>query len=145
MKYLKLTIIAALFLVLVVNACALLQIGQPQYKIFELTIGGQKVVINLPKEFPSMDEAINVGEMCWDAKLCAQGFCLNDEARHGHAQFFYSGKKVVALGWCPTAIKKECRQWLFAKGKFIEVDSAKFTKGLDSIRRKAPKSEDDSV
>ena len=141
MRYYKPISFALMFLILALLAlclapgCALLQIGQP-HKVFELSIDGQKVVINLPKEWPSMDKAIYGGEKCWDTKLCAQQFCLSDEPGHGHVRFFYSGKDVVALNWCPGSIVENCRSWIFVKGKFVEADSAKFTEFLDSIWRK---------
>ena len=116
--------------------CAMLQIGQP-YKTFELTIDGQKVVVNLPKEFPSMDQVIYGEEMCWDTKLCAQGFCLSDETIHGHVRFFYSGKKVVALGWIDEEGKD--RQWLYEEGVPTEVDYAKLEAYLNSLWKKIPK------
>ena len=118
------------------SGCAMLQIGQP-CKTFELTVDGEKVVINLPKDFPSMDEAIYAKEMCWDTKLCAQEFCLNDETIHGHIRFFYSGKKVVALGWLDE--EGEERQWLYREGIPTEVEYAKFEAFLDSLWKKVPK------
>ena len=140
MRYYKPISFALMFLILAVLAlclapgCAIAQ-SQP-HKTFELTIDGQKVVVNLPKDFPSMDTAIYGGERCWDTKLCAQQFCLNDELGHGHVRIFYSGKDVVALNWCPGSGVESCRSWILVKGSFVEADSAKFTEFLDSIWRK---------
>ena len=144
MRYFKPISFALMFLVLAVLAlcfapgCALLQIGQPQYKTFELTIDGEKAVVNLPKEFPSMDLAIYAKEMCWDTKLCAQQFCLSDEIIHGHVTFFYSGKKIVAMGWWDE--KGNERQWLYGEGIPTEVDYEKLRIFLDSLWKKVPKS-----
>ena len=142
MRYYKPISFALMFLILAVLAlclapgCALLQIGQPQYKTFELTIAGEKVVVNLPNELPSMDQAIYGQEMCWDTKLCAQEFCLNDEIIHGHIRFFYSDKNVVALGWLNE--EGNDRQWLYEEGLPTEVDYAQLKAFLDSLWKKVP-------
>ena len=117
------------------SGCAMLQ-RQPQYKTFKLTIDGEKVVVNLPNELPSMDEAIYGGERCWDTKLCAQQFCLSDEIIHGHVRFFYSGKKIVVLGWWDEENNE--RQWLYKEGISIEVSYEKLTIFLDSLWKKVP-------
>ena len=118
------------------SGCALLQIGQTQAKTFELTVDGDKVVVNLPKDFPSMDKAIYETEWCWDAKLCVTSFCLSDETIHGHVRFFYSGKKVVALGWIDKEGKD--RHWLYEEGTLTEVDYAQLEVFLDSLWKKVP-------
>ena len=139
MRYYKPISFVLMFLILAVLAlclapgCATLQIGQPQ-KTFELTIDEQKVIVSLPKDFPNMDKAIHGGERCWDAKLCAQQFCLNNETIHGHVLFFYSGKKVVAMGWWDKEGNE--RQWLYLKGISTEVDYAKLKAFLDSLWKK---------
>jgi hypothetical protein len=129
-------LILALLALCLAPGCASLQIGQP-CKTFELMIDAEKVIVNLPKEFPSMDTAISGGERCWDTRLCAQQFCLNDEVIHGHIIFFYSGKKIVALGWWDKEGNE--RQWLYAEGIFIEVDYEKLRMFLDSLWKKVPK------
>ena len=142
MRYFKPISFALMFLLLAVLAlclapgCAMAQ-SQP-HKTFELTIDGEKVIVNLPKEFPSMDTAIYGGERCWDTKLCAQQFCLSDEPIHGHVRFFYSGKDVVALGWGDEEGNK--RQWLYGEGIPTEVDYEKLRIFLDSLWKKVPKS-----
>jgi hypothetical protein len=139
--FLSVYIIAALSVML---ACATLQdlIGQP-CKTFELTIDGEKVIVNLPKEFPSMDIVISGGERCWDTKLCAQQFCLSDEVIHGHVRFFYSGKNIVALGWWDKEGNE--RHWLYKEGIFTEVDYEKLRIFLDSLWKDPPSKQEGTV
>ena len=131
-------VVVALFLVV---SCATLQnfFATTHYKTFELTLNGQKVVVNLPNELPSMDEAIFNTASCYDTKLCVTSFCLSDKPGHGHVRFFDSAKNVVALMWCPTYMVKDCRYWLYLKSIPNEVDYEKLKKFLDLLRGIVPK------
>jgi len=112
-------------------------LSQPGRVFFPLTINGEEAVVELPKDFPSMERAMSRSDHCWDAKLCAVGFCLSDEAIHGHVRFFYSNKKVIGLGW--KSALGELRQWKYEDGVSTEVIWQEFTDFLDSFWVTPPK------
>ena len=121
-KYLSIlcTIISLLLITSITVYAKSLKSTVESDRTFTLTIENKEVVVNLPKDFPDMDEAFNRNERCWDADLCAATFCLSIVPKHDHVRFFYSDNNVVALGLSITA-PKEFRWWLYEKGILTEV------------------------
>lgn len=124
--------------------CAMLQLGKPHYKTFELTISGQKIVVNLPKELPSMDKAESAGEACFNAKVCRQRFCVTEDLGHDHVDFVYMELDVIALVWIKaqeTEFDKRFVAWVYIKGEPV---AAPITRIQEMIRERESK-KDDSV
>ena len=144
MRYYKPISFALMFLILALLAlclapgCAMLQIGQPQYKTFELTIDKEKVVVNLPKELPSMEKAVSDGEGCFNTKVCRQRFCVTEDLGHDHVDFVYIETNVIALVWVKsdeTEFNKRFIAWIYVDGKPI---SAPITRVQDLVKEHRP-------
>ena len=122
-KLFSLCVIVALFIVV---ACASVQnwFTQTHYKTFELTIDGQKIVLNLPNELPSMDKAIRAGEGCFNTKVCRQRFCLSRDPGHDHVDFVYIETEIIALVWSKAKEidpEKRYLAWAYIEKKPISV------------------------
>ena len=141
-RYLSVIVLGVMLAFLV--GCAMLQVRETHYKTFELTISGQKIVVNLPKELPSMDKAESAGEDCFNAKVCRQRFCVTEDLGHDHVDFVYMGTDVIALVWIKsqeTEFDRRFVAWVYIEGKPL---AAPITRIQEMIRERESK-KDNSV
>ena len=137
----SLCVLTTTFLILLMG-CATFNnlIGQTHYKTFELTLDGQKVVVNLPNGLPAMDKAINRGgERCLNAKVCRQRFCVNVKPLHDHVDFIYIGTDVIALVWIKDnerELEKRLVAWAYVEKKPISVPISRIR---DLVNKHNPK------
>ena len=115
----------ALFLaVYLFTGCAALSkwYSQTHYTTFELTLGEEKKVVNLPDGLPSMSEAVLKFENCFNLKVCLQRFCLTQAPGHDHLDFVFIGNDVIALVWIKTnemERNKRFLAWIYVEKKPI--------------------------
>lgn len=129
--------LAVLFLAL---GCAVLtkRYTQVHYETFELMFNGQKTVVNLPDELPSMHAAVFKDEGCFNAEVCRLQFCLDAEPGHDHVDFVFVGAGVIGLVWIKTAeidFERKFLAWIYIEGKPVSVSVYKLKKlirGRDS-------------
>jgi len=110
----------------IITGCSTLSqwYSQTHYETFELTIGAEKVTVNLPDGLPSMSEAVLNFEQCQNVKLCQQRFCLNLKPRHDHVDFVFKSNEVIALVWikeAETDIAKKYVAWTYIEKKPVSV------------------------
>ena len=113
--------------------CAMLQIGQPQYKSFDLTIDEEKVVVNLPDEIPDMANAILGWHRCWNVNVCGIGFDLQEECCIHYVNFWYSGKTVFGIIYIDKRVDLKVLAWFYHNGKLTRTTLEKFQARLYAI------------
>ncbi len=134
-----LVVVLLIVMALCFPGCATLQsLTQTHFKTFELTIDNQKISVNLPNELPSLDEAINAGEACFNTKVCRQRFCVTEDLGHDHVDFVYIDTDVIAVVWVKTnetEFEKRFVAWIYIEGTPI---SAPITRIQDLVKEHDP-------
>ena len=106
---------------MIIGCAALSQwYSQTHYETFELTFDGEKKIVNLPDELPSMSEAVLAGEQCFNVEICRQRFCVTKDIGHDHVDFVFVDSDVIALVWikeAETDMTKRFVAWIYVEKK----------------------------